>query len=160
MKQPHPIIERPELQTGRQRFGGLLVTVSAWAGWLHLWIPAALLSAVSALRHRLLMPDTLAMEVDGYWTGVLLYGSICSVCGFLLVSWTVFDTLRNRGRERPHPIMSADPAELAQDFGLMVQLVSRAQQARNLVFHFHQDGRIQHIEIRQPPAFEEERLAS
>jgi poly-beta-1,6-N-acetyl-D-glucosamine biosynthesis protein PgaD len=156
---PHPIIERPELQTARQRFGGLLVTVTAWAAWLYLWMPATLVTTVSSLRHRLLMPDALSVEADGYWTGALLYGCLCCVCGFVLVSWTFLDTLRNRGRQRPQPARPTNPAELAQDFGVMVQLVSRAQRARNLVFHFHQDGRIENIEMRQPPLFEEERMA-
>jgi poly-beta-1,6-N-acetyl-D-glucosamine biosynthesis protein PgaD len=158
MKHEHPIIERPELQTPRQRFGGLLVTIAAWTGWLYLWVPATLLSAVWAFRDHLIHYDPAALEADGYWTGALLYGSLCSVCALLLVSWTLLDTLRDRRNRRLPSARRTEVAELALDFGLRVHLVTQAQTARNLVLHFTQDGRIEHIEIRQRP-FEEERMA-
>jgi poly-beta-1,6-N-acetyl-D-glucosamine biosynthesis protein PgaD len=157
MKNAHPIIECPELQTRRQRFGGLLVTIAAWTSWLYLWVPATLLSAVWALRDHLIHYDPETLEADGYWTGALLYGSLCSVCALLLVSWTLVEHLRRRRLKGFGPAKKTEPAELAMDFGVRVQLVTEAQRARNQVFHFSEDGRIKHIETRHP--FEEELLA-
>jgi poly-beta-1,6-N-acetyl-D-glucosamine biosynthesis protein PgaD len=155
MKPSHPIIERPELQSSRQRLGGLLVTFLAWSGWLYLWLPALLLAVAALSGVHLLTSDALLCEAEGYEIGALLYGTLCSVCALVLTSWTLFQVWRTRKRNRLQPVALTGAAELAQDFGVKVHLVSRAQRARNLVLHFTQDGRVQHIEIRRPSLAEE-----
>jgi biofilm PGA synthesis protein PgaD len=155
---PHPIIERPELQSSRQRLGGLLMTLLAWSGWIYLWLPTLFLAMAAVSGFQLLKSESLLFEVEGYEIGVLLYATLCSVCAFLLASWTLFQVWYARKRSRPQPVALTGATELAQDFGVKVQLVSSAQRARNLVLHFTQDGKVEHIEIRRP-SLDEELLA-
>jgi poly-beta-1,6-N-acetyl-D-glucosamine biosynthesis protein PgaD len=133
-------------------------TLVAWSGWLYLWLPTLLLVMAAVSGFRLLTSESLLFEAEGYEIGALLYGTLCSVCAFLLTSWTLFQVWRTRKRNRPQPVALTGATELAQDFGVKVHLVSRAQRARNLVLHFTQDGRVEHIEIRRP-SLDEELLA-
>lgn len=154
MKGAHPIIEQPELQTLRQRLAGLVITLVAWSAWISLWLPCSLEGAASLLGLPLLTSDSQVAEIEGYRLGVLLFGTLCSASAFLLTSWSLFDLWRTR-HKRPQPVKPTDTQELARDFGVVVPLVSRAHRTRNLVLHFHQDGRIENIEFQHPPRNEE-----
>lgn len=157
MKGAHPIIEHPELQTVRQRLFGLVITLVAWSAWVSLWLPCGLEELASIVGLPLLTSDSQVAEIEGYRMGLLLFGTLCSASAFLLTSWTLFDLWRTRHR-RPQPAKLTEAHDLAHDFGVVVPLVSRAHRTRNLVLHFHQDGRIDHIEF-QHPSLDEEKLA-
>lgn len=157
MNGAHPIIEQPELQTVRQRLTGLAITLIAWSAWLSLWLPCGLEGAASMLGLPLLTSDSQVAEIESYRMGLLLFGTLCSVSGFLLTSWTLFDLWRTQHR-RLRLVKPTEAHDLARDFGVVVPLVSRAHRNRNLVMHFHHDGSIDHIEF-QHPWLDEEKLA-
>lgn len=157
MNRPHPIIDQPELQTVLQRMIGLAITLVAWSAWLSLWVPSSLEGAAWMLGLPFLSSDSQVAEVAGYRMGLLLFCTLCSASGFLLTSWTLFNFWRTR-HKRIQPVKPTETHDLALDFGVVLPLISRAHRTRNLVLHFQQDGRIEHIEFHHTPM--EESLAS
>jgi poly-beta-1,6-N-acetyl-D-glucosamine biosynthesis protein PgaD len=151
-----PLIERPDLQTVRQRLGWGLITISAWGIWACLWRPLLFLAACRLELQHNLDPDLLA-----FLNSLRLHAALVLTAGLTLVLWSLLEWWQRKTtrapRQQEHP--STRALEMAGDFGVDLQVLLRAQSAPYLVFHLALDGGIERIDLRQRPRLQEERLA-
>lgn len=144
-----PLIERPDLQTPRQRtlFGAL--TLLFWAFWFYLWLPLLALLAWSlgvqqAFKYMIVLGGfNEVIEVIGH------YSLIIFLLGGGLVLWATYNIIRFRGVEQRTASLPVTACEIGRDFGQDPIDVARWQREKCLYVTHDDDGRIVHVE---PPA--------
>jgi poly-beta-1,6-N-acetyl-D-glucosamine biosynthesis protein PgaD len=151
-----PLIERPDLQTFRQRFGWGLITISAWGFWACLWRPLLFLAACVLELRRNLDPDLL-----DFLDSLRIHTALALTAALTLILWSLLEWWKRRAERPAHPTEhpSTPVRELARDFGVDLHLVLQAQRTPNLVFHLAKDGVIERIDLRPRPGVDEERRA-
>lgn len=147
-REPQLIIDRPDLQTWRQRamFGAL--TAAFWLLWFLLWLPIVTMAGwlFFGLRFQQHM-----IEMDGYQGFLNLLGVYALVIigmGGSLVLWAKYNHIRFRGveRRRDFPVPSA--LHIGQLHGLSEADILRAREQRILVVHHDDHGGILRFEPR------------
>jgi len=142
-----PLIERPDLQSPRQRtlYGAL--TLSFWAFWIYLWLPVlALLAWVLGVQQAYKY-----MVVLGGYVDVLrlagFYGVVILLLGGGLAVWATYNIARYgdvEHRRQAHPV---ELAEIVRYFGQEEASVTRWHNERRLYVMHDADGRISHVEV-------------
>ena len=142
-----PLIERPDLQSPRQRalYGSL--TLAFWAFWFYLWLPVlALLAWALGLQQAY----KYMVVLGGYHDVIRLlgfYGLIITLLGGGLVFWALYNILRFGGVERRAEALPVTAAEIGLEFRQNPQSVALWQGAQRLYVTHDQDGRIALVEI-------------
>ena len=141
-----PLIERPDLQSTRQRtlYGAL--TLAFWAFWFYLWLPvlallAWMLGVQQAFKYMVVL--------EGYREVIRLlgiYSLIILLLGGALVLWASYNIIRFRGVERRIAALPVTPKEIGRDFGQDPESVARWQSEQRLYVTHDQDGRIARVE--------------
>jgi biofilm PGA synthesis protein PgaD len=141
-----PLIERPDLQSSRQRtlYGGL--TFGFWVLWLYLWVPVLALLAWSLGLQQAYK----YMVVFGGYRDVLnllaLYSVVILLLGGGLVVWALYNIIRFRGVEARTAALPVTPAQIALKFGQTTEAVARWQTEQRLYVTHGDDGRIACVE--------------
>ncbi len=142
-----PLIERPDLQSPRQRqvYGAL--TLVFWALWVYLWLPLLALLAWSLGVQQAFK----YMVVLGGYHEVLqvigMYSLIVLLLGGGLVLWAAYNIVRFRGDERRAGSPPVTPAEIGRDFGQDPRAVALWQREKRLCVSHDADGRIVRVDI-------------
>ena len=136
------IIDRPSLQTRRQRLVYGSVTLVFWALWIYLWLPLLALFGwllgiriaytEMVVRHGFTL---LQGKVTDYLTVVAWLG------GALLV-WAYYNFLRFHGSQRRRARPPVTRAEQASHYGIASAELARWVDARRLVVHHDEAGRL------------------
>ncbi len=142
-----PLIERPDLQSPRQRklYGAL--TLVFWAFWVYLWVPLLALLAWSLGVQQAFK----YMVVLGGYHEVLqvigMYSLIVLLLGGGLVVWAAYNIFRFRGVERRTGSLPVTPAQIGRDFGQDPRSVALWQGEKRLCISHDAKGRIAQVEI-------------
>lgn len=142
-----PLIERPDLQSPRQRtlFGAL--TLLFWAFWIYLWLPLLALLAWSlgiqqAFKYMVVLDGFQeVIEVLG------MYSLIILLLGGGLVLWATYNIVRFRGVEQRTASLPVTAAEIGRDFGQDPMAVAGWQAEKRLCVSHDDAGRIVRVEI-------------
>lgn len=137
-----PIIERPDLQSTRQRtvFGAL--TMVFWALWIYLWVP---LLALLAWALGVQQAYRYMVTLQGYHElgHVLELYAVVIVCmGGALMIWAAYNIMRFRGVDKRRGRPMVTEADIGRDLNHDHQQVSRWQRARALLVSYDEAGRV------------------
>ncbi len=151
-KKPQLIIDRPDLQTWRQRavFGAL--TAAFWVGWFVLWLPAITMAGwlFFGLRFKFHMID-----LDGFsgFLGLLgVYALVITGMGGSLLLWAKYNHLRFRGVERRRDFPVPSLSDIAAAKGLSETAILEARRCQVMTVHHDDHGSILRVEDRSRPA--------
>jgi len=138
----HLIIDRPGLQTGRQRllFGSM--TVLFWALWIYLWLPVlALFGWVLGLKIAYY-----EMILKNGYTGLLhllgLYLTIIICLGGSLLIWAYYNLLRFRGVERRKLVPVASGAVASERYGITLAQLGDWRRSNRVVLRHDAAGHL------------------
>ena len=142
-----PLIERPDLQSTRQRtlYGAL--TLAFWGFWFYLWLPVfALLAWMLGLQQAF----KYMVVLGGYHEVIRLlgiYSLIIVLLGGGLVLWANYNITRFSGVERRIVNLLVTPADIGRDFGQDPKSVARWQSEKRLYVMHDDEGHIARVEI-------------
>lgn len=156
-RKPQLIIDRPDLQTWRQRavFGAL--TAAFWLVWFALWLPAITMAGWFFFGMRFQQHMIELEGYEGFLSLLGIYALVIAAMGGSLVLWAKYNHIRFRGveRRRDFPIPSA--AEIARVHGLSEAAIQQARQHSIMTVHHDEHGAIlrvdgQSLRLVAPPA--------
>lgn len=141
-----PLIERPDLQSRRQRVLYGALTLAFWTLWVYLWLPVlALLAWALGIQQAYKY-----MVVLGGYRDVLallgIYGLVILLLGGGLVAWATYNIIRFRGVERRTAALPVTAAEIGKYFGQDSQAVTGWQNDQRLYVTHDRHGRITRVE--------------
>ncbi len=142
------IIDKPDLQTPRQRLMFGVVTIAAWMMWIYLWLPIiTLLGWYFGVRrfHDVMITQSgaahLAQSIG--WYALVIVAICASLVGWALFNWARF---RGQGRRNKAPDRIALKELLARTrFTNDVLILIRAQTMRSIIVHHDKKGVIVRI---------------
>ena len=136
------IIDRPGLQSTRQRFLYGSVTLVFWALWIYLWLPlVALLGWILGIRiayNEMVVRNGLSLLHDR----ASLYAIIVGCLGGSLLVWAYYNFIRFRGVQRRRARLPVTRAEQARHFGVEPATLAQWTDAKRLVLRHDAAGRI------------------
>jgi biofilm PGA synthesis protein PgaD len=138
----HVIIDRPSLQSLRQRVVYGSVTLVFWVLWIYLWLPLlALVGWVLGIRiaySEMVIRNGFAVLQGriGNWFVVVAW------LGGALLLWAYYNLARFHGSQRRRPRPAVTRAEQARHYGIAPAELARWTDSRRLVVHHDADGRI------------------
>lgn len=145
MKKPL-IIDRPDLQTWRQRavFGAL--TAVFWVAWFFLWLPAVTLAAwvFFGARFQLHM-----IELEGYkgFASLLgIYALVIVAMGGSLLLWAKYNHWRFRGVDRRREFPRITLAEVGRFHGRSEAEVARWRTLQVMTVHHDEHGAVMRVD--------------
>ncbi len=142
-----PLIERPELQTPRQRtlYGAL--TVGFWIFWVYLWVPVlALLAWLLGLQQAY----QYMVVLGGYhevFRVLWLYSAVILLLGGGLLVWAAYNIIRFGGADKRTAALPVTPLETGRHFGQDPDAVTRWQGGQRLYVTHGPDGHVDRVEI-------------
>ncbi|MFO1360918.1 MAG: poly-beta-1,6-N-acetyl-D-glucosamine biosynthesis protein PgaD [Burkholderiales bacterium] len=148
MKRPL-IIERPDLQTGRQRLLYGALTLLFWLLYIYLWLPLITLAGWSFGLWR--GYDVLVTQTGFRDLLALLgwYASMIAAFAGTLIVWAVYNLVVFGGRERRAPPPPLAAGEQASYWGVPAGALEAWRRERVLVVRHDARGR---IAVVAPPA--------
>ena len=138
----HIVIDRPSLQTTRQRIIYGSVTLVFWALWIYLWLPIVALLGWGLGFHLAYEEMVVKHGFDALKGMLSTYGVVVAYLGGSLLVWAYYNFLRFHGIERRLrriPITSADQSRY---YDIEPTVLSGWTAARRLVVHHDTAGRI------------------
>ncbi len=147
MSMKYPLVERPELQSGRQRtlYGAL--TLIFWVLWIYLWLP---LLALLAWALGVEQAYKYMIVLGGYndFLRVLgMYGLVILLLGCGLIVWAIYNIVRFGGGESRLTPLAVTDAQIGRHFGQEHAAIAHWQLARCLHVSHDDNGRIACVEI-------------
>ena len=139
---PSPIIERPDLQSLRQRTLYGFITLAFWAFWVYLWVP---LLALLAWALGIQQAYKYMVTLGGYHQllGVLeVYALVIVALGGVLMIWAAYNILRFRGTDKRAARPQVTEADIGRDLNQDHLLVARWHSARRLLVSHDQAGHL------------------
>jgi biofilm PGA synthesis protein PgaD len=146
------IIDRPDLQTWRQRavFGAL--TAAFWVVWFVLWLPAITMAGwlFFGLRFKFHMLDLAGFS--GFMGLLGAYALVIAGMGGSLLLWAKYNHLRFKGVDRRRDFPVPTTAEIAQATGLSEENIVLARNCQVMTVHHDEHGAVVLIKDRSQPA--------
>lgn len=144
-----PIIERPNLQSLRQRAALGLVGILGWAVWLYLWLPFATFGGW--IFGGWLFQRQMVAPMHGYLITLAGYLGVIVLLAVLFLGWALYNGARFRGvdRRKARPITVDE--DMAAFFEVSVDEMMALRQARRGVLHFSPEGGITGMDLSSPP---------
>ena len=137
------IIEASGRLAWHKRLASAASTVALWGGWLWLWAP--LVKAAGELADLGARISALGLEALPAGAPVLSL-SLVAVAG--IPSTVVALRVLPRRRAKPEPALPI--SAYAHRFDLREHVIEAGRSAKISVVHHHSDGRISHVECREP----------
>lgn len=136
------IIERPSLQSLKQKYGYGMITFLFWSLWFYLWQP--LLSLVAwSLGVKFFYDKLIALcKVLELIQMIALYLFIIIIIGFIFLGWAQYNNLKFRNKKRRGLLWKVSMDNVAERYELDVDQVVFAKASRKLVVHFDDLGKI------------------
>lgn len=135
------VIERPDLQSRRQRLLYSAATAVAWAVWMYLWLPAVTLLAwvfgIRRFMHEIAVPDAETML-----SSTLLYLGVIGVLGGGLLLWSRYNLRRFGGTSRRRSAPRVSDEEIRRHFSLSRGMLADVRRSRRLVVHHDPSGMV------------------
>jgi biofilm PGA synthesis protein PgaD len=140
-----PIIERPDLQSPRQRTLYGAITLAFWAIWIYLWVPllalfAWLLGFEEAYRYMVVYQGY--REVQHVLEN---YALIVVIMGGTLLAWASYNITRFRGADKRSARPGVSHADISRDLDHDEESVLRWQKERMLLVRYDDAGRMTEV---------------
>ena len=139
------IIERPELQTWRQRSLYGLITLLVWVLWVYLWTP--LLSLLAwALGVRVFVVEMLLPANMTYMQELFLYGQLVFLMLVVMLAWSRYNIWRFRGMDRRKhqgPLTAEDEAAY---YEIDSALIRQLRNADSAIVHYDENDRLVRVQ--------------
>jgi len=140
-----PIIERPDLQTPRQRTLYGAITLAFWALWIYLWVPllallAWLLGFEEAYRYMVIYKGY--QEVRHV---LEIYALVVLLLGGTLMIWASYNILRFRGADKRNARPGVTGADIGRDLDHDEHAVLRWHKERLLSVRYDEAGRMAEV---------------
>lgn len=142
-----PLIERPDLQSPRQRtlYGAL--TLAFWMFWFYLWLPVlALLAWALGVQQAYKY-----MVVLGGYVEVLrvvgMYALIIFLLGGALLLWANYNIMRYGSVEKRKAVVPITPEQISLYFGQDLQSVLLWRTKQRLCVSHDESGRVVNVEV-------------
>lgn len=142
-----PLIERPDLQSPRQRTLYGVLTLAFWIFWIYLWLPVlALLAWALGVQQAYKY-----MVVLGGYVEVIrvvgMYTLIIFLMGGALLLWANYNILRYGGVERRKAVVPITPEQISLYFGQDLSAVLHWRTQQRLCVTHDQGGRVVKVEV-------------
>lgn len=142
---PSLIINRPDMQTIRQRYGNGLLTFMFWMIWFYFWLPliniflvylwlplisiGGWLMGVNLFYEELIVQEGLEALLDllGWYLLVIFLISLT------LGVWALVQRIRFRGKDRRGQHQTVDVVSLAGAFGVTTEQLGKWRDSKRLV---------------------------
>jgi len=126
------IINAPDLQSLRQRYGGQFLTLLLWGAWIYLLMPLAslllwLLGVQIAYEHMISLGG-----LDGLLDQLQAYSLAVIVIGVSWIGWSQYNRIRYGKRPRRRTSRPTHVAALAAFYGVSPANILEARRARTL----------------------------
>lgn len=142
------IIDRPSMQTARQRLFFGSMTVVFWALWIYLWLPILALIGW-ALGFKIAYYE---MVVKNGYVGLLhllgFYVTVIACLGASLLIWAYYNLARFRGVERRKSVPNSPSPSIAERYRVEPELLAFWRRARRLVLHHDANGQLMPLDAR------------
>ena len=136
------IIDRPSLQTARQRIVYGSVTLVFWVLWIYLWLPIIALIGWGLGFHLAYEEMVIKHGFDALKAMLSTYMIVVAYLGGSLLAWAYYNFVRFHGvvrRLQRDPVTSAEESRY---YHIEPAVLSAWTGARRLVMHHDAEGRI------------------
>lgn len=139
------IIEKPSLQSSRQKYGYTFLTLLFWFFWLYLWQP--LISLVAWLFGFNIFYNHLLniFKVSEFIQVISLYFLIIFLIGIVFLSWAKYNNFKYKGKKRRGLVHKVSLENIAKGYRISNKQVMHAKLSRKIILNFDRHGNI--IEI-------------
>ncbi|MCZ7564460.1 MAG: poly-beta-1,6-N-acetyl-D-glucosamine biosynthesis protein PgaD [Burkholderiales bacterium] len=144
------IIERPDLQTGGQRWLSLALTLLFWLFYIYLWLPLVTLAGWAFGLWRGYDVFLLNEGYRSFTTILLWYAATIALFSAMLIGWALYNGFRFRGRERRRRPRPLDVDEQARYYGVEAGDLEAWRREKTLVVTHDPLGRI--VKVTPRPA--------
>ena len=139
------IINRPDLQTLRQKYAFAFLTFLFWLIWFYLWLPLisllAWLFGVDIIYEHMVVLQGFHGLVDllGWYVLVIL------LLGMVLLCWSWYNLARFRGKSKRTQVDTVSTRQLSEFFNVDMQSIDDGRHARTIYVSHGTNGRIDKI---------------
>lgn len=147
----HLIIDRPDLQTWRQRAVFGVLTATFWVAWFFLWLPAITMLGWLAFGYQFRLH---MIDLEGYkgFLGLLaIYALIIAAMGGSLILWAKYNHVRFRGVDRRRDAPTPTLADSARWVGQPEIALAKWRTFDVMTVHHDEHGRIVRVEAAPQP---------
>lgn len=143
------IINKPSLQTLRQRFGYSFLTVLFWMFWFYLWLPlisiVAWLVGIEIFYQEMIVAGghRAFFELVGFYSQVVLSITV------VFLGWAGYNLFRFRGKKRRKGSKVIEMTEIAGRFSVDAGQLMTWRRAKRLVIHHDAHGTITRVDQEQ-----------
>lgn len=141
------------IKTARSRLASSIdavLTAIAWIAFTYLF-GASLVEILSGRREGGPSLGAIAEALPTMAT-LGIYAVVAVVNALILLGWARYNAYRFRGVDRRRPSAPLSDAQLAQSFGLPLQMRVASTQAKSMTIHHNKDGHISDIRIHSDAA--------
>lgn len=139
------LIERPELQSTRQRAVFGILTLVMWAIWFYLWLP--LITLVGwYLGFDLFADYILNLGENEQWRDLLWYGAVIVLSGMSLFLWSQYNLSRFSGLERRTGSPQVGNHALCKRFKIDSGVLMLMQHGKMVRICLDQEGSIKRVD--------------
>lgn len=145
------VIDRPDLQSGRQRALHSTLTFVAWTAWAYLWLPlvtaVAWFAGMRLFVREIIVPDPTTMLII-----LALYLVVVSAMGALLVLWARYNRRRFGAGDRRTRVPREAAAPPLVELGLSGEQLTLIQEGDSLRVVHDRDGGVLRV-VATPAAY-------
>jgi len=147
---PQPLIEAPQLLTGRERTRDALLTALMWGLYFYLWLP--IISLIAWLTGIDFAYDIMvrAGGAAGLRQIIAWYELVLVLIIVLVSGWSISQRVRFRGRERRRFGARVSDEELMSVYRVDVASLQCLREGRHIVVSLDEEGWLQ--SVREAPA--------
>lgn len=144
------IIDRPDLQSWRQKLVSGVLTTTFWVVWIALWMPLVTLAGWIFFGGQMHLH---MVQLEGYKSALdlaVVYAVVILALMTSLVAWAKYNHLRFRGVDRRKPRPGIDVEEIGRCIGTPGEDVARWRKLRVMHVSHDEHGRILAVEDARP----------
>ena len=143
------IINRPELQSPRQRLIYPIITFIFWVLWVYIWLPLISLIAwgfgVQLFYDEMILQNGLEAIIELAST----YGLVIFILGLSLISWALYNWGRFNKKERRSGARELSTEDQASYFHLNAQELAIWKESKHLVVNYNEQGEIEQVRTKK-----------
>ncbi|MCG3202696.1 MAG: hypothetical protein NFCOHLIN_02581 [Gammaproteobacteria bacterium] len=136
------VIDRPDLQSLRQRYGYGMATLVLWLAYIYLWMPLATLGAwgleFGFVRRQL----ATLQNIEGVYRLLAVYAVVIVATGMVLIGWARFNLERFRGMDRRKMPLPVTTREVANAYHISPSVLSFWYLSKSVTMHHAANGQV------------------
>lgn len=140
------IIEQPDFQSAKQRYGQRTLAFLGWAGWLYLLLP--LVNIIGWGFGAQLFYEKIIIHSDKVELTALViaYVILITVVLNMIAGWALYHIWRFAGKERRKPQPQPTMDDLGEYFRVKPYRIPQWQQSKRMTLHIDDAGYLKNID--------------